>query len=55
MHVCAYFEARSVNVNQLKNNVDEYKNMFESLISAGTIIQLLGWQSSLAEVTARYF
>ena len=32
--------------------VDEHKNMFESLISAGTIERLRGWETSHEKVTA---
>ena len=47
--------ARSVDVNQTIKIVEEYKNLFESLISVGRIKQALGWEKSYAEVTAWSF
>ena len=41
-----------MNVNQNGKIVEEYKNLFESLISAGRIKQVLGCEKSSAEVLA---
>ena len=46
---------RKCNPNWKNKNVQESKDLLESLISAGTVKQLPGWESSHADTVARSY